>query len=224
MRLYLSSYQMGDHPEELVRLTGSRKRTALIMNAIDLDDSRTRAIKLQKQTSHLKELGLEPEEIDLRNYFSNPGNLENRLSQFGLVWVRGGNSFVLKRAFEQSGFENIIKSMLERDALVYGGFSAGAVMVTPTLRGIDLCDDALQVPPGYKNDFQWECLSLVAHSIIPHYRSNHPEAPFMEDIVRYMAENGLPYRTLRDGEAIVVEGGQEKIIERADVLRYPYEH
>ena len=33
MRLYLSSFDLGDRPEELVALTGSAKRAAIIVNA-----------------------------------------------------------------------------------------------------------------------------------------------------------------------------------------------
>ena len=50
----------------------------------------------------------------------------------------GGNSFLLLRAMKQSGFDKLIVPLVENDILVYAGFSAGAVLATPTLHGIEL--------------------------------------------------------------------------------------
>lgn len=223
MRLYLSSYEIGDHPDELIRLVGPNKRAAVILNALDFKDEQTRKRKREKQFSNLKELGFEPEEIDLRQYFGKTAELENRLSQFGLVWVRGGNTFILKRAYEQSGFDRLIKSFLERDAFVYGGFSAGVVIAGPTLHGTELCDDPVTVPTGYKPEFDWKCLGLIDYVIAPHFRSDHPEAPMIEDMVDYLKAHNMPYKTLHDGDVIVVENGQETFIKRAEKLRYPFD-
>lgn len=89
----------------------------------------------------LKSLGFSPEQIDLRNYFGKPQELKKYLSNFGLVWVYGGNAFVLKRAYEQSGFDKIIKDMLLKDEIVYTGFSAGIVILSKSLKGLEIVDD-----------------------------------------------------------------------------------
>jgi dipeptidase E len=221
MRLYLSSYQIGDCPEALEALLGENRRTALVANALDPypNPRESRETRLARQAAHLAPLGCACEELDLRNYFGRPDALAAKLSEFGLVWAHGGNSFVLKRAFEQSGCDRILAGMLRRDAIVYGGFSAALMMVTPTLRGIDLCDDIVSVPAGYRPEFSWEGLGLVPYSIVPHYRSDHPESAMMEAVVRYMDENQMPYRTLRDGEAIVIDGDRERLVGGARVSR-----
>jgi len=216
LRLYLSSYQIGDCPETLSGLLGENRRAALIANALDpyLNPQESREARLTRQAAALERLGCASEELDLRDYFGQYESLADRLSEFGLVWVHGGNSFVLKRAFEQSGCERILADMLKRDAIVYGGFSAALMMVTPTMRGIDLCDDIDTVPEGYRREFSWDCMGLISYSIVPHYRSGHPESAMMEDVVRYMDEHRMPYRTLRDGEAIVVDGDSERLVGR----------
>ena len=48
------------------------------------------------------------------------------------------NAFVLRRAMQLSGFDDIIVDLLDADAIVYGGFSAGAVVAAPSLEGIHL--------------------------------------------------------------------------------------
>ena len=220
MRLYLSSYQMGDHPEALGALLGSNRRAAVICNALDVFadiDADGRRRRFDQQAEGLARLGCAAEELDLRTYFGRSAELDARLADVGLVWVNGGNSFVLKRAFEQSGCDQLLKGRLERDEIVYAGFSAALMMVMPTLRGIEFCDDSVSVPAGYRPEFSWESLGLVDYSIVPHWRSDHPESAMMEDVVRYLDANGLPYRTLHDGEAIVIDAHGERLVgARAD--------
>lgn len=212
MRLYLSSYGVGNKPEELVRLVGERnKRVAVIVNAGDADES-YRPTGLAKQITILNELGFQPEEIDLRKYFGKPEELKEVLTQFGLIWVRGGNVFILKRAFEQSGLNKILPELLQKDAFVYGGYSAGAIVVTPTLIGVDIVDDAAQIPPGYSADFSWEGLNLVPYSIAPHFESNHPESEKISQVVQYFKVNNIPFKSLRDGEVLVINREKEEVI------------
>jgi dipeptidase E len=151
----------------------------------------------------LASLGLVTEEVDLRRYFGAGEALRAKLGEFDLVWVMGGNAFVLRRAMKQSGFDDVIIGMLERDEIVYGGFSAGAVVAAPTLRGIELIDDPGEVPPGYDPEVVWDGLGLIDYSIVPHFRSPHPESAAAERAVRHMTGRGMRYRALRDGEVIV---------------------
>ncbi|MCX6793115.1 MAG: hypothetical protein NTY12_03735 [Candidatus Falkowbacteria bacterium] len=72
MKLYLSSYKFGNHPEELVKLLGENKKAAVIMNAVDYGDPERRSLSTQNQIEKLLELGIEASELDLRDYFSKP--------------------------------------------------------------------------------------------------------------------------------------------------------
>lgn len=212
MRLYLSSYQLGNQPEELVRLIGKNKKVAVIVNASDDASQEVRDQQLDNQIANMQTLGLVPEELDLRDYFGNAEKLHENLNQYGAVWVKGGNVFVLKRAYEQSGFDHIIKGMLERDEIVYAGYSAGVCIVAPVLNGLEVCDNPGAVPEGYSANFSWNGMGIVGYSILPHYQSDHPETHMIDRVVEYMQENKMPFKTLRDGEAIVVHGSRDNIV------------
>ncbi len=212
MRLYLSSFRLGNKPEVLLEMLGAKKRTALIGNAMDFIDPSARAKSLGQEVERLKSVGIVPVEVDLRDYFDKPNALEKTLGEFDLIWVRGGNSFLLRRAFQKSGADKIIKELITNDKIVYGGYSAGIVILTPTLRGIELVDDPNVVPDGYEAPIVWDGLGLLPYSIAPHYRSDHPESEAIEKVVEYFQANDIPYKTLRDGEAIVIEGQQEKLV------------
>jgi dipeptidase E len=132
--------------------------------------------------------------------------LREVLSGVGLVWVTGGNTFTLRRAMKETGFDKILPDLLQKKDFVYGGFSAGVCVLSPSLKGIDLCDHPERVPAGYSPEVIWEGLGLIDFYIVPHYRSNHPESEMMEDVVKYYDERNLKHYDLHDGQAIVVNG------------------
>ena len=211
MRLYISSYRTGNATKELIRMARGNMRAAVINNASDYGTLDRRAEQMQKQVDMLVPLGFKVEEIDLRQYFGKSEDLAHKLEGFGLVWLKGGKSFILKRAIEQSGFDVVIKKMLESDSIAYGGYSAGGVVASATMRGIELVEDALIVPEGYRSEFVWDGMNLIPYSFVPHYRSNHPSTEAMEKIIAYFEAYNMPYKVLRDGEVIVVDGDKEWI-------------
>lgn len=211
MRLYLSSYKFGNYTEELVKLISSNKRAGVIMNAVDWSDDKERINKgLNDQIDVLKSLGFDPEQIDLRDYFGKSDELKKHLANFGMVWVYGGNTFILKRAYEQSGFGNIIKEMILKSEIVYAGFSAGVVILSKSMKGLEIVDDPQIVPEGYKKDFSWDGLGLLDYHIAVHYKSDHPESSDIDKEIEYCVENNIPYKTLSDGEVIVINGEETK--------------
>lgn len=211
MRLYLSSFSIGNKPDELLRLLGGRRRTAVIHNAADLLNADERQNSVVDVNDRLKLIGLEPTEIDLREYFGKSEDLRAMIATFDLLWVRGGNCFVLRRAFKMSGADKVVTDLLVSDSIVYGGYSAGIDMLTPSLHGAELVDESNVVPEGYDPEIVWNCLNLVPYAIAPHYKSDHPESADIDKSVEYLIDNHIPFIALRDGEAIVVDGDKQSI-------------
>ncbi len=212
MRLYLSSYGLGNKPEEMLPLIGDNKRTAIIMNAQDNTLPENRAERLQREIDGLTSLGLQPQELDLRNYFGKTDELKDAITDFGYFWVRGGNVFLLRRAYKQSGFDNLLTELLQNDTAAYGGFSAGICVLAPSLRGIELVDPKDDVAEGYDKDVVWDGVGVLDYAIAPHYKSDHPESDDINKCVEYFADNHILFKALRDGEAIVINGENERIV------------
>ena len=208
MEYYLSSYKIGGE-KEVQRLRGlipPNKRTAYISNALDFsDDLERRKQSEQADISQLKSVGLDVKRFDLRNYFDRPEKLENDLRQYGVIWVRGGNVFVLRQAMKLSGFDNVLKKFAsENNDILYGGYSAGVCVLAPSLKGLELVDDITKRPYPQQQELIWEGLGLVDYVIVPHYKSNHPESELIDKIVEQYKKDGTKFRTLKDGEAIVI--------------------
>jgi len=213
MRLYLSSYGLGNKPDELVSLMGSNKEVLIINNAQDIFPKESTKDRLDQNITLFNELGLNAKELDLRVYFNKEEELEEKLSSTGLVWVRGGNAFVLLRAMYQSGFNKVIRKLLGADLLVYGGYSAGSIVATPTLKGVELVDDPNTVPEGYDKEILWDGIGLVDFCITPHFESNHPESDKINEVVQFFKANNISYKPLRDGEVIIIDGDELRFVQ-----------
>lgn len=216
MRLYLSSFRLGTHPTRLADLIGARNpRVLAIMNALDALAPLERQSLYRRLVDDFAPLGAEVRELDLRKYFSRPEIIGAALAKCDLVWAGGGNAFTLLAAMKQSGFARALKGLLAEDRLAYGGHSAGAIVATPSLRGIDLVDSpdpVIALPSGYAREIHWDAMGLVPYSIAPHFRSAHRESDAVEAVVQYFEEHAIPYRALRDGEAILVDGDEEIVL------------
>lgn len=204
MRLYLSSYRLEYNEDDLGCLVSGQKRIGVIRNALDFSNEHEILREgREREFLELRKLGLFPEEIDLREYFDAPEDLGGAVGKFDALWVVGGNTFVLRRAFQQSGLDAILLEKVRDEQFVYAGYSAGICVVSPTLRGIDLVDDPEVIPEGYSNQIIWDGLGLVPFSFAPHYRSDHPESELVEKSVEFFIENKIPFIALHDGDVYV---------------------
>ncbi|MGW0042495.1 Type 1 glutamine amidotransferase-like domain-containing protein [Rhodococcus sp. NPDC003348] len=209
MRLFLASYRFGADPDRLLRLVGRPGRVAVIANAADSWGS-ARKSAVVSDLVPLRRLGFDPREVDLRKFVGAPDRLRAELSRHDLVWVRGGNTFVLRAQFARSGADEVLTDLLREDALVYAGYSAGACVLTPSLRGLERVDDPAEVASACGVPVIWDGLGLVDHAIVPHYRSpgyTATESALIEEIADGYRRDGVKHRTLTDDEVIVVDEG-----------------
>jgi dipeptidase E len=205
---------MGDHPEHLVALLGGDgRRGVVIANAMDDAPPDVRRDAVGRELAALADLGVGAAEIDLRGYFGQQQRLRQDLAGVSMAWLRGGNTFVLRYAMYRSGADVLFQELLAADALVYAGYSAGACVLSPSLRGLELVDDAEAVVRTYGSPPLWDGLALLHEVFVPHYRSpGHPESAAIEDVVTRYRVEGIAYRTLHDGQALLVNGPETKIV------------
>jgi dipeptidase E len=211
MRLYLSSFDLGDQPEELVALCGTGRRAAIIVNALD-NFPGPRSSWLKRQTDKIANLGFRVAELDLRDFFANARRLGVVLGNTDMIWINGGNAFILRRAMKQSGFDLLLKEALAQDRIVYAGFSAGSVIAGPSLKGLEIIDHPTDVPQGYDPETIWDGLGLLPFAIAVHFKSDHSESELVEREIAYFENNNIPYKTLRDGEALVIDGDRQRVV------------
>jgi len=222
MEFYLSSYKIGGEKEvqQLKDLIPPNKKTAYISNALDFsDDAERRKQSEQSDIDQLVAVGLDVETLDLRDYFDQPEKLEKDIKKYGVIWVRGGNVFVLRQAMKLSGFDKVLKKLAKGDNdVLYGGYSAGVCVLAPTLKGFEIIDDITKHPYPQQPDLIWEGLNLIDYSIVPHYQSDHPETELANKVVEQYEKDGIPFRALKDGEVIIIRSNFLELKKRSICL------
>jgi dipeptidase E len=206
MKLYLASYRVAAL-DELLKLVGKpvkQVKMAIIPNAKDYYIPRVRRLKVQRLSEYFKGLGFnEPGVIDITDY-PDPAKMATDLKQCDLIWVMGGNTFVLQEIMQDHGFAQVIRDVLN-SGVVYGGESAGSCVAGTNLHGIELADDI-----EYAGRPVFKGLGLVQKAILPH--CDNPEyAEVMKQINEQLkdSENVI---SLNDNQAYVVDGDKARIV------------
>lgn len=203
MKLYLASDTVPT-PQDLFDLVGKPAadiKVAYIPNSKDYYATLARKVKIDRSLAKLVDIGLHPVIVDLRD-FHDPDSVKKALQQYDMIWVVGGNTFVLRHAMKASGFDQVIKQLLE-DGLVWGGDSAGALIAGPTLKSAELCDD-----PEFAPEVIWQGLGLTDKFIMP-----HADSPDFADAVlqiRRLHKNDANYIELNDTDAYVIDGNSSR--------------
>jgi dipeptidase E len=210
MRLYLSSQRLGTASGELVSLLDARTRIAVIANAADDVLPTKRRGRVEREIADLREIGLDPSEVDLRDHFGEEGLVRSTLAGFDAVWVLGGNVVVLRTAFHESGADEVIAERLRDDSIVFAGYSAGPCMLGPRA---PLWDEVFEGGlEGYPDTFVTTGLDILPFAIAPHY-GREPGCAGGTPVADHYIDNHIPFIALRDGQAIVIDGEVLRVVE-----------
>jgi dipeptidase E len=209
MKLYLSSQGFGNHLDRLKQMVGNDNRVLFVNNAKDGGLPKDRAAHTGEKKMEFEQAGFEFYELDLRNYFRSPSTLKPIVEAAPFVWVSGGNTFLLRRAFAYSGFDTLLVNALKTTNMTYGGSSAGSIIMCNTLRGVEHGDNPADIADGYKGEVLWDGLGLVYPQLVPHYESDWFDQE-TQAMIQYYKTAELPYETLKDGEVYVVDGKYEE--------------
>lgn len=152
----------------------------------------------------LRELAIEVELLDLRDYFGKKDELKEKLEELGAIFVSGGNTFVLRQAMKLSSLDQILPEFKNKDFL-YAGYSAAGCVLSSNLRAYQIVDDPSQMPyPAIKGNI-WEGLGLIDFAFIPHFQSDHPESKAIDQKIEFCKKNNISFKAVHDGEVIVIE-------------------
>lgn len=207
MKFYLSSFRIGNQAEALKSFFADNKKIAYISNALDsVDKTRSNLVlHMQEDMNQLRQIGLEVEELDLRDYFKNQKSLESKLETLGGVWISGGNVFVLRQAMKLSGFDEIVlEKYKNKSDFVYAGYSAACCVLSPQLQAYQIVDDAKAMPYEQLQETLWNGLNLIDFIYLPHFESGHSESNEINKELQYCLDKHLKYQTFKDGEVLIL--------------------
>jgi dipeptidase E len=213
MRLFLSSYRAGNHPDRLTELFGKGTKVGVITNAKDYKIPKGREAKVKENFDYMGKIGLKPEEIDLRKYFDGQGDIKHDIRKYTAFWMQGGNVFLFLRALRQSGLEPILADLVRKNEVVLGGESAGAIIMGPTLKysEVDTDEDSPNyIAQGYNKDVIWEGLDFINYVPVPHYQT--PGYIGIDDYIKNLYKEKIPYKKMTDDQAISINGDKDEFL------------
>jgi len=203
MKLYLSSIRI-PAPDDLAKLLGkplSGTSVALIPNAKDFYSKRPRDFVVGDLVSYMEQLGLKVDIVDLRDY-DDAETLKEKLIGYDLMWAMGGNTYMLRYEMQRSGFDGIIRDLLDA-GVVYGGDSAGALVAGPSIAGVELADE-----PAFAESVIKDGMGLVPFVVMPHI--DNPEFAEIMPIVRGLHKNMIE---LKDSQVVIFDGDKHWVVD-----------
>lgn len=210
MKLYLSSYKIGNKVDELEKWINEHgNKICLIPNSRDIYPESERKEKgIQEDVEELTKIGFEVTVISLKDYFNHKEELIKVLEKFRAFYVIGGNVFALRQAMYLSGFDEYLKTIENDPNYLYAGYSAGICVLAKDMHGLDICDDPNINPYGIET--MWSGLGYFDYIFLPHYKSNHKETELIDASVDYCNQHNIKYKTLSDGDVIIQQIEKEK--------------
>ena len=201
MKFYLSSYKIGDDPQQLKKLLPKKCKAVYISNALDFAKPESQQKHEEWDLRELKEIGIDAQPLDLRDYFDNKDKLATKLEKTDLIYVSGGNVFDLRLAMKLSEFDQILHSLLPTNK-VYAGYSAAVCVLSPTLKGYHIVDEPNLKTYG-KHETIWEGLGIIDWMFAPHFQSDHSESEDINKEVAYYEKQEMKYKALKDGDVLI---------------------
>ncbi len=199
MKLFLAS--LGATTLDLINplLTKPTKNTriAYIPTAADTYPG---ASWVKSDQEKMSQMGFLYEVYDIKNKDST--SLRQDLVQYDGIYVTGGNTFYLLDHIQRSGFDIVIKELINQGTIYIGG-SAGSCIMCPTIEHVQILDHPEEVPELT----DYTALGLGSELIIPHagrdkYSARH---------AKLKKQYGDRLLFLRDDQALIVDGDQREI-------------
>lgn len=213
MKLFLASQDFGDHADRLRILVGKNKNALVIFNARDYKEG-DGGERFQREL--FTKNGFNFHRLDLRDYFGKEVMLDKFVHDYkpGLVVLLGGNTFLLRRALAQSGFDRVVCRDVRQEKYVFAGHSAGSIVAGPDLHGFDQMDDKNLTFPPYQKEIIWEGLGLTDIKIIPHVDSPSYKKEIIKIRKDLFDKLGYEYVLLNDTDALVIDGSNKELLKK----------
>lgn len=149
----------------------------------------------------LNKIGFEKiQEYDIKD--KHEKILRKDLGGFDIIFVTGGNTFYLLKHIRESGFNKVIKELIDK-GVVYMGASAGSYVVCPTI----------EVPTWKNHDNNAVGLeNLTAINLVPFLLFAHFTPEWKETVEKESKKTHYPIITLTNRQAVLCINGKYKII------------
>lgn len=112
-----------------------------------------------------------------------------------ILLITGGNTFKLLHHLRKSGLDKAITEFWKRDGVVLAGFSAGAIVLSPSIKTAEIYGDLNEVGLADLSG-----LKIVDFEIWPHYESAQAQ-----EVADYESKSSYNLQTIRNEEIMILD-------------------
>ncbi|PIX68954.1 hypothetical protein COZ40_00500 [Candidatus Roizmanbacteria bacterium CG_4_10_14_3_um_filter_39_13] len=153
-----------------------------------------------KDKQRMRDMGFDVEDIDIEG--KNEEELRILLHDKDIICVQGGNTFYLLKQARLSGFDKVIKELVNQNK-IYIGISAGSYIACPTIE---------QATWKHKASRDFGVTDFNALNFVPFLITAHFKEEYRALIEKGMKATQYPVVALSDTQAVLVEDGKWKIV------------
>ncbi len=186
--------------EEILKILPDKPNNLNLAHIITASKIEKSINYLIKERKDLKEMGFRVEEIDLEG--KNEDQLRNLLKDKDIIYVQGGNTFFLLKQVRLSGFDKVVKDLINKGK-IYIGVSAGSYIACPTIE---------QSTWKHQDRNRVGLTDLTALNLIPFLISAHFKEEYRPIIENAAKITKYPIVALYDTQAIVVKDNKWKLV------------
>lgn len=152
-----------------------------------------------KDTRLMKGLGFHVTEVDLDRH--TEGQLRELFKDADVIYVQGGSTFYLLKCVKESGFDKIVKGLINK-GVIYIGVSAGSYIAGPTIE-----------QANWKHEHNtFGLVDLSAMSLVPFLLFVHYIPEYKSLLQEKIPKSKYKFKILTDDQAILVQGDNYKLV------------
>lgn len=156
---------------------------------------------VDRERKVLNDLNFLVEEVDIEG--KSPNDLKNTFGGKDIVYVQGGNTFYLLKHVRESGFDTVIKDLIEK-GVIYIGVSAGTYIACPTIE---------MTIWKSSDDSRYGVTDLTAMNLVPFLVCVHyNREKYREGLADGIKRSRLPVKILTDDQALLIRDGEVRLI------------
>lgn len=209
MKLYISSLNFDKAPNffpnflslmNTKRSQSPKPRMLVVHNARD-PQGPEKSIEMDERDKIYNKFDVDYERLDLLK----DKDVLSKIRSADALYLGGGNAFYLMYAIMESGAYVFIKKEAKK-GLVVGGSSAGAIVMSRSLKHFEIADDLSAAPKAYLDG-----LSLIDFQPMVHWGTDF-FASRLEKIEKGFKKDGLPTKRITDNQAMIIENNIARYI------------
>lgn len=195
--------------EEILKIFPKSANQIKLAHIVTASKAEENTTYVEKDRAAMEDLGFQVEDIDIEG--KNENELREILKDKDAVYVQGGNTFYLLKYVRESGFDKVVKELIDK-GLVYIGVSAGSIIAGPSIetagwKGTDGDSNIVGI-----EDFSG--IGLVGFSVFVHYQEKYREA--IESEAR---KSNYPVKILTDNQAILVKDYKIEFVGKGEEIK-----